>query len=146
MGELARGGAVSKRQQSRKDYQTLRVQVDAEALLKHTFTKTRNLHIYPKKDRGGLPTRTMNAAADVLADIMAANDLRLDDLEERRERYSLQRSALRNVRLLISYIKLAYECLPLDIEAFEYWSSLADNVRIEIAAWIKSDKERIARM
>lgn len=67
---------------------------DAKELEKHTYIKTRNPNIFPKKERLGLAQRMMNEASDLVADLMEANDLLLTDPQERELRYRAQRSAL----------------------------------------------------
>lgn len=52
---------------------------DAKELEKHTYIKTRNPNIFPKKERLGLAQRMMNEASDLVADLMEANDLLLTD-------------------------------------------------------------------
>lgn len=84
---------------------------DAKELEKHTYIKTRNPNIFPKKERLGLAQRMMNEASDLVADLMEANDLLLTDPQERELRYRAQRSALRNCRKLIHHIELAHEIL-----------------------------------
>ena len=52
---------------------------DVKELEKHTYIKTRNPNIFPKKERLGLAQRMMNEASDLVADLMEANDLLLTD-------------------------------------------------------------------
>ena len=83
----------------------MQVITDAKELEKHTYIKTRNPAVFPKKERLGLAQRMMNEASDLVADLMEANDLLLTDPEERELRYRAQRSALRNCRKLISRMR-----------------------------------------
>lgn len=120
---------------------------DAKELEKHTYIKTRNPNIFPKKERLGLAQRIMNEASDLVADLMEANDLLLTDPQERELRYRAQRSALRNCRKLIHHIELAHEILSgLGDDAFAHWSRMAAGVKNQTAKWYKSDKERAAKM
>lgn len=119
---------------------------DAKELEKHTYIKTRNPNIFPKKERLGLAQRMMNEASDLVADLMEANDLLLTDPQERELRYRAQRSALRNCRKLIHHIELAHEILSgLSDDAFAHWSRMAAGVKNQTAKWYKSDKERPPR-
>ena len=43
---------------------------DAKELEKHTYIKTRNPNIFPKKERLGLAQRMMNEASDLVADLI----------------------------------------------------------------------------
>ena len=103
----------------------MQVITDAKELEKHTYIKTRNPAVFPKKERLGLAQRMMNEASDLVADLMEANDLLLTDPEERELRYRAQRSALRNCRKLIHHIELAHEILSgFGDDAFAYWAKM----------------------
>lgn len=78
----------------------MQVITDAKELRKHTYKKVRNTNIFPKKDRL-LADKMFDEAADLVADLMEANDHLLTDPEERELRFRAQRSALRNCRKLI---------------------------------------------
>lgn len=115
----------------------MQVITDAKELEKHTYIKTRNPAVFPKKERLGLAQRMMNEA----------NDLLLTDPEERELRYRAQRSALRNCRKLIHHIELAHEILSgFSDDAFAYWAKMAAGVKNQTAKWYKTDKERAAKL
>ena len=117
----------------------MQVITDAKELEKHTYIKTRNPAVFPKKERLGLAQRMMNEASDLVADLMEANDLLLTDPEER--------SALRNCRKLIHHIELAHEILSgFSDDAFAYWAKMAAGVKNQTAKWYKTDKERAAKL
>ena len=125
----------------------MQVITDAKELEKHTYIKTRNPAVFPKKERLGLAQRMMNEASDLVADLMEANDLLLTDPEERELRYRAQRSALRNCRKLIHRIELAHEILSgFSDDAFAYWAKMAAGVKNQTAKWYKTDKERAAKL
>ena len=115
----------------------MQVITDAKELETHTYIKTRNPAVFPKKERLGLAQRMMNEA----------NDLLLTDPEERELRYRAQRSALRNCRKLIHHIELAHEILSgFSDDAFAYWAKMAAGVKNQTAKWYKTDKERAAKL
>lgn len=125
----------------------MQVITDAKELEKHTYIKTRNPAVFPKKERLGLAQRMMNEASDLVADLMEANDLLLTDPEERELRYRAQRSALRNCRKLIHHIELVHEILSgFGDDAFAYWAKMAAGVKNQTAKWYKTDKERAAKL
>ena len=125
----------------------MQVITDAKELEKHTYIKTRNPAVFPKKERLGLAQRMMNEASDLVADLMEANDLLLTDPEERELRYRAQRSALRNCRKLIHHIELAHEIISgFGDDAFAYWAKMAAGVKNQTAKWYKTDKERAAKL
>lgn len=125
----------------------MQVITDTKELEKHTYIKTRNPAVFPKKERLGLAQRMMNEASDLVADLMEANDLLLTDPEERELRYRAQRSALRNCRKLTHHIELAHEILSgFSDDAFAYWAKMAAGVKNQTAKWYKTDKERAAKL
>ena len=108
----------------------MQVITDAKELEKHTYIKTRNPAVFPKKERLGLAQRMMNAAGDLVAEL-----------------YRAQRSALRNCRKLIHHIELAHEILSgFSDDAFAYWAKMAAGVKNQTAKWYKTDKERAAKL
>ena len=64
----------------------MQVITDAKELRKHTYKKVRNTNIFPKKDRL-LADKMFHEAADLVADLMEANDHLLTDPEERELRF-----------------------------------------------------------
>ena len=70
----------------------MQVITDAKELRKHTYKKVRNTNIFPKKDRL-LADKMFDEAADLVADLMEANDHLLTDPEERQD--DAAREALR---------------------------------------------------
>ena len=124
----------------------MQVITDAKELRKHTYKKVRNTNIFPKKDRL-LADKMFGEAAELVADLMEANDHLLNDPEERDQRFRAQRSALRNCRKLIDDIELAHEILAgLGDDAFAYWAKLAAGVKNQTAAWYRKDRERAAKL
>lgn len=124
----------------------MQVIVDAKALQRHSYTKVRNQNIFPKKDRM-LSDLIFSEACAVVVELTTANDYRLDDPKERELRLSAQRSALRNLRLLIANIELSHEILSgLDDNAFSFWAKMAASVKNQAAAWYKSDKQRAGNL
>ena len=120
---------------------------DAKELEKHTYIKTRNPNIFPKKERLGLAQRMMNAVSYTHLTLPTTSRVLLTDPQERELRYRAQRSALRNCRKLIHHIELAHEILSgLGDDAFAHWSRMAAGVKNQTAKWYKSDKERAAKM
>ena len=124
----------------------MQVITDAKTLQRHTYKKVRNLKIFPKKDRM-LSDQMFRESCNIAADLMTANDCMLNVPEERQKRFQMQRSALRNCRLLINDIELSHELLSgLDDKAFSYWTKLASDVKNQAAAWYRRDRERARNM
>lgn len=118
--------------------------INARALLRHTYAKVRNQQTFPKKDRR-LADMIFSEALEIVANLTEANEFRIDDQREREQRFALQRSALRNLHLLISNIELAHDVLSgLNDNAFDYWAKLAAEVKKQAAGWYKSDTRRAA--
>lgn len=124
----------------------MRVIRDAKKLEAHTYNKCRSTKVFPKKDRGGLPTRMVNEAIAILANLYEANDLDLRDQRERYLRLSKQRAALTQCNLLLHHIQVVYHNNQIDADAFDYWTNLANSVRNQAAKWHKNDKERSQKL
>lgn len=120
----------------------LRCITDAKALMGHTYDKCRNGKVFPKKDRGGLPSRMMDEADEALACMMDANGLDLRSSKEGAERLRQQRRAMRQLGLLEAHIELAHDKHHINDDAFAYWAGLAERAKMGCAGWHKSDKGR----
>ena len=120
----------------------LRVVRDAKELEFHTYTKCRNGHIFPKKDRGGLPSRMMDEASNACEHLQDANSLDLAKPREGGERLDLQRAAMRELRKLLNHIELAKRLKVLNEDESAYWAKITTDVLYQTAAWHKSDKRR----
>lgn len=141
-GRLGHNGTY-KTKRDQDQVEKLRVITAAESLEYYSYIKCRNVKVFPKKDRGCLPTRIMNEASDILADVMDANDYDLRDLTEQELRIARQRDAMRKCRLILRHIKLAYDLHCIDARVFAYWTELAESVKRQAAAWHKTDKGRL---
>jgi len=125
-------------------FREMEVVTEAKKLEHHTMTITSNEKRYPKKYRFCMVNRMQEYALNIIGDLMEANDMSLSDHGERPLRLRLQRSALRNCRLLLHYIELSYNMEFINAESFEYWSKMANSVRNMIGAWYLSDKNRVS--
>ena len=94
----------------------MQVITDAKELEKHTYIKTRNPAVFPKKERLGLAQRMMNEASDLVADLMEAIELAHEILS------------------------------GFGDDAFAYWAKMAAGVKNQTAKWYKTDKERAAKL
>lgn len=124
----------------------MQVITDAKELKKYTYIKVRNLKIFPKKDRL-LASQMLLEATNLLAALKSANDHYLTDQEEKRQRFSDQRAALRYARNLADDIELAHDLLDgVTDDVFSYWAQLAATVIGRTAAWYKKDRDRASRI
>lgn len=130
----------SKHRRERAD--ELRVVRDAKELEYHTYVKCRNGRLFPKKDRGGLPSRMMDEASNACEKLQDANDLNVYDRDEGSERLRLQRMAMGELRKLMNHIELAERLDILGENEAAYWSGLAADVLFQAKAWHASDKRR----
>lgn len=117
--------------------------VDAEKLEEHTYRKCRSTRVFPKKDRGALPNVMTNEAIEILGDVIEANDCSLKVEEERNLRAKLQRRAMRKCKVLEHHIRVIHRVGNIDSAEYEYWACMAEGLRNQIAAWRKSDRQRL---
>ena len=130
----------NRRRRERAD--ELRVVRDAKELEYHTYVKCRNGRIFPKKDRGGLPSRMMDEASNACEKLQDANALDICEKTEGLERLRLQRMAMGELRKLMNHIELAEKLDILSEDETDYWVGLAADVLFQAKAWNSSDKRR----
>jgi hypothetical protein len=129
---------------NRSKFKEMEVVTEAKKLEYHTLVITGNEKRYPKKYRFSIVNRMQDYAMNIIGDLMEANDASLNDPAERQVRIQLQRTALRNCRLLLHYIEVSHKLHFIDSDSFEYWAKMANSVRNMIGAWYLSDKNRVS--
>jgi hypothetical protein len=135
---------IGKMPYNKSKFKEMEVVTEAKKLEYHTLVITSNEKRYPKKYRFSIVNRMQDYAMNIIGDLMEANDISLNDLIDRQMRLRLQRSALRNCRLLLHYIEVSYRLQFIDSGSFEHWAKIANSVRNMIAAWYLSDKNRLS--
>lgn len=120
----------------------LTVITKAKDLLNHTLMLTNNTNHFPKKVRFTICQRMQNTCLDILHDIIAANEIYPKTPEEARRRADLQREAMTNCKILLTFLDIALEQGYIDMQRCEYWAKLAVDVKNLTASWYKKDSAR----
>ena len=121
---------------------TLGVLSSAKELTAHTVKICSNEKHIPKRYRWTLAQPIIQEALAVQICIARANKEPLDDTFYGRRR-EFQVDAAGHLAALSSLADTAYNLFH--FESMEYWESLIDAVDIQLAAWAKSDKERMKK-
>lgn len=117
------------------------------------ITKAKDLCTYimlvtqksPKQFRFTFTSRIQNLMLDIIEKIYRANDVYVskDNLEAQKERLTLQRVALTDLKLLTYFSLLAYEQKCILFKQYEQISLLATECQNLLGAWINSDRKRL---
>ena len=98
----------------------------------------------PKHFRYTYVTRLQNIALSVIEDMFMANSVFVEkgDFSAYRERVTLQRKALAELRLLAYFSMLAAEDECILFKQYENIAKLSENCMNLLGAWITSDRKR----
>lgn len=118
----------------------------AKDLVNHTLTVTNNSKLFPKKVRFTICQRMQNISLQILHDILAANEIYLDNRQKMEQRLDLQKEVLTNCKVFLSLLDIALEQGYVDIRRCEYWTGLTTDVKNMAASWRKKDAERFNRL
>ena len=133
---------MQRQERGRKEPSEFNVIVKCKDLIKHTFTITNSTERFPKKYRFTLVNRIQDKAVDIYECALEANELKLLDAQEFKERQRLQAKAMTYCKELLFFIELSHEQGFISTNSCEYWSKLALDVKYMLAAWKKRDRAR----
>lgn len=123
----------------------LTVITKAKDLLNHTLTLTNNTQLFPKKVRFTICQRMQNTCIDILHDIIAANEIYPKNEADAARRLALQREAMTNCKIFLTFLDIALEQGYIDIRRCEYWTKITLDVKNLTASWYKKDAARFSR-
>lgn len=121
----------------------MEVQTFAIKLAAHTENICSNEKRFPKRRRWASANRLINYADDIVADIYAANEIRVSTQEDFNLRRSFQTHAIASVGKMLGILQRVYESkfYNLDGISIEYWADLIMNVKNKLMSWRNSDME-----
>lgn len=127
-----------KRTKPKMEVQTLAIKLAA-----HTENICSNEKRFPKRRRWAGANRLINYADDIVADIYAANEIRVSTQEDFNLRRSFQTHAIASVGKMLGILQRVYESkfYNLDGVSIEYWVDLIMNVKSKLMSWRNSDME-----
>jgi hypothetical protein len=115
----------------------------AKDLVKHTDMMTSDKR-YPKKYRFTLVNRLQEKTLDIFECIEEANEQNLQDVEECKERFRLQRRALTLCKTVLFLIEVSHEKGLITGDQCGVWVKYVLDVKNMTANWHKKDKARAA--
>lgn len=117
----------------------LTVITKAKDLATYIFTVTEKS---PKRFRFTLVSRMQNTCLDVVHHLYRANDARLDDDGERRERRAYQREAISCLKELDYLLSLSHETGCILAKQRSFAAGLLSDTMSMTYGWIRSDARR----
>lgn len=110
----------------------------ALALATHTYNITSNPKIFaPIHYR--LISRLTSEATFIYQNIRVANEIKAVTLEDARERYKLQKEALKTCKALTSDIMISKGVFHLRMRKVIFWNKYIERLEVMIKAWMESD-------
>ena len=121
---------------------------DAQKLFDYTYQITRNNfnktedNFQYSQDYKWFCDEIRRICLYAVLDIRTANKKKISDLEERKERLTLQNGVEIMYERLSGIVKIAYENQMIKNKKIKTWDKLIDDALISLRKWRKSDKER----
>ena len=110
----------------------------ALALATHTYNITSNPKIFaPIHYR--LISRLTSEATFIYQNIRVANEIKATTPEDARERYKLQKEALKTCKALTSDIMISKGVFHLRMRKVIFWNKYIERLEVMIKAWMESD-------
>lgn len=110
----------------------------ALALATHTYNITSNPKIFaPIHYR--LISRLTSEATFIYQNIRVANEIKAATPEDARERYKLQKEALKTCKALTSDIMISKGVFHLRMRKVIFWNKYIERLEVMIKAWMESD-------
>jgi len=109
----------------------------------YTIQAARNEKIFPKSSRWIMAKPIVDECVSALTCIRRANAANLEESYDYRR--SQQSEAYCHLEALLSLIDLAYNSFDIESHKIEVWTGHVIDVEVALAAWKKSDKERIKK-
>lgn len=113
----------------------------AKILFDRTLTLTSNRKRFPAKFRIFVE-RIQNISMDIYENLVDANGMNLNVLEERKKREELQTRTIRDCNKLNFYIEISQNHNLISIESCDSWSKLCCDVKYMTVSWRSKDKNR----
>ena len=110
----------------------------ALALATHTYNITSNPKIFaPIHYR--LISRLTSEATFIYQNIRVANEIKAATTEDARERYKLQKEALKTCKALTSDIMISKGVFHLRMRKVIFWNKYIERLEVMMKAWMESD-------
>ena len=121
---------------SKNKLQALKDTIDMAA---YTIQMCENSNIFPKKCRFTLCTRLIDSCLDSIVKIRQANKIRPTNVEQAKQRLSLQYQVILNFEAMWGMMTVAYELYSIPSHKIDVWSQKLLTADECVSAWRKSD-------
>lgn len=116
--------------------------LDARDLALYTRQITKNAKIFDPEIDAHLPAQLRATADQIYFDIFEANTLRLDNLDDRKYRFVLQKQAARLCTRLLAQMDMAKISFHLSGKRCVYWGNHVKDIQKRCRDWHESDAKR----
>lgn len=118
------------------------VLIDALKLSVYTIRITKNEKVFLPEYRSALTDDMVRAAKNIYTYAWQANNIRVQDHEDFKNRSDLQEKAILECYALLPMIQMAKMVFHLKGKRVKYWSEMTVKVKDELKAWKTSDSKR----
>lgn len=125
-----------------RDEGDLEVINTSRILLGYTYDRVKDKNIFAKADRWLLPKNIWDCAVSARACICRANDIRVENEEDAKERLLLEKKAIGYLGTLETLVDLANMKGLISDDRMDFWEGLIDDTMVPLKGWLKSDRRR----
>lgn len=130
---------MKKKRNNREETPLLR---EASYLSDAIFQKLMNEKIFPKRSRWLMSGKIADMTNDFMTSVIEANDPKVQTVELRDRRYTLQQIALGKLSAVDVLLNAAIRRFNLPADEFEFIAEKINNCEKLIKAWVNSDEKR----
>ena len=114
----------------------------ARILREYTIRICTNEKHFPKRYRWCITKNIIDNCNQVTDLILAANEVKVENLSDKSRRLERQKTALELTTVLLDNINVAYDVFHFKINTLDEWTRKISDIQNLLRAWIRSDSTR----
>ena len=114
----------------------------ARLLREYTIKTCTNEKHFPKRYRWCITKNIIDNCNQVTDLILAANEVKVENLSDKLRRLERQKTALELTTVLLDNINVAYDVFHFKINTLDEWTRRITDIQNLLRAWIRSDSTR----
>lgn len=114
----------------------------ARILREYTIRICTNEKHFPKRYRWCITKNIVDNCNQVTDLILAANEVKVENLSDKSRRLERQKTALELTTVLLDNINVAYDVFHFKINTLDEWTRKISDIQNLLRAWIRSDSTR----
>ena len=115
-------------------------------LLENTYSWVANDKIIPNRHKYSIGKDILDLTLSLHNNIIYANNIRLDTLDNFLARRNFQQNASNNLSALLSLVNMSFHLFNIKDSTQSVWSGLLTEISILLEGWIKSDEIRFNKI